>query len=185
MANDSVVVVQQAPGGDRPIDNSVVDNSASPCVPPVAHRQRTEPYGARLDRTQHRSETTLPASGNYSSQGAYTIPFGITRITYVVKYIRGGTGGYPRFRPKWGNGTEEADEITLRSAMTVAGHRARQKFYVQELEGPVPPNGSALTYSLPFEVPAGMTECRLLVAEAGNTGSPGTCGIAIVGGTPG
>lgn len=183
MATDSVVVVQQAPGGDRPIDNSEVGNAAASGG--KAHRQRTEPYGALLDRSQHRAESVLPASGNYSAQGVFSIPEGLTRITYVVKYTRAGVGGHPRFRPKWGDGTDEADEITLRSSMTVAGHRSRQRFYVQELDGPVPPNGSALVYALTFEVPAGMISCRLLAAEAGNVGSPGTCGIGIVGGTPG
>lgn len=181
MAVDGIVVVQQAPGGDRSIDNSVVSNVAGPGG--QAYRQRVELYGALLARSVHFPEAALPAASAWTTQARLVLPGGLTRLTWIVRYTRAAAGGFVRLRPKWWTGSEECDELLVDSLLLPSGGVARQTAYLQELDGPIPDDGSPITFALPFAVPAGMTEARLLAAEAGAPSTPGTCLVAVVGGT--
>jgi hypothetical protein len=138
--------------------------------------------GTLVARTAHLASAALPAAGAFTAQTAYTIPEGIKRIAYLVTYTRGAAGGFVRLRLMWSDGTDEAREAVVDAAVTVAAPNGRQPVYLSELDGPVPADGSVIRWTVEATVPAGMLTGRLLAAEAGVVGTPGTASITLTAG---
>jgi hypothetical protein len=139
--------------------------------------------GAIVARTAHLPSAALPGAGAFTAQTAYTIPEGIKRIAYLVSYTRGAAGGFVRLRLVWSDGTDEAREAVIDAAVTVAAPNGRQPVYLSELDGPVPADGTVIRFVVEATVPAGMLTGRLLAAEAGVVGTPGTASITLTAGS--
>jgi hypothetical protein len=141
-------------------------------------------YPQPLPRIQHLASSTLPAAGAFTSQALYKPDGGLPRlISFWVTYTRGADGGYPRFRVEWSNGTEtSAADLVIDDTLDVATPPfGRQNGYIHEVDGPAPANGDPIEYRVIMEDHGGAIGVRLLVAEAGVTGTPGVCSIAIGG----
>lgn len=160
----------------------------TPRVPPVAPSVPTPPGTTPtpsnfvIPRTVQLATPALPLGGVFTAQPNTVIPLGTKRITYWITYTRGAAGGFPAFRAEWFNGTEQANNTILDSGSLVPVQPfAEANFYQEELLGPAPATAAAIVYELTFEVPPGTIGARLLAAEQGATGSPGTITIAMTG----
>jgi hypothetical protein len=178
---DSVVRVQQNPAGDRDIDNSEVDNAAG--TGGKAHRQRTEPYGARRPLVAHLASGALPGAGGFTSQAFTTIEEGITEVSFVVTYTRGAAGGFALLRPQWSDGSKTISPTTVNKTPESVNGYARRRLYLEELQGIAPDDANALSFDVSFGVPRTATGVRLLAAEGGAVGTPGTIEIGIAEGS--
>lgn len=136
-----------------------------------------------VPRTVHREFLPLPAAGAYTDQPVWRIPQGIRRVTFYVTYQRGAAGGYAALRLMWGNGQEESQETLVDCEILVEGDESSQHLYLQELDGPVPPDSSPITFILQTTAPGGARTVRLLAAEEGVPGSPGVLGITLTAAT--
>lgn len=134
---------------------------------------------ARIARSVHLASAALPAAGAFTSQTAFTILDGVRSINFYVTYTQGAGGGYPLLRFESGNGTETGGLVVIDGAIAVTDPFGQRTAYIDRLKGPVPADGSALTYMIPWRVSGGETTVRLLMAEGGATGTPGTAAIAI------
>lgn len=130
----------------------------------------------------HLASGVLPAAGAYTNQTAAPVVQSQASICATVTYTRGASGGFPRFRPMWSDGTTEAQGTVLNTAIDLSSPPAgRQSAYLWEIDGPAPSGAGAVSFTLSFDVQPGATTFRLLAAEAGVTASPGTCAIALAG----
>ena len=134
-----------------------------------------------ITRTAHLASGALPAAGAFTSQAAQAIPAGTKKISFWITYTRGAAGGYPVFELLCSNGTEEI-RVVLGNVSSLAVSQPNGAFDTLQLQliGPKPQNGSALVFGYTFndeDLPAGATTTRLLAAELGVTGTPGTCAI--------
>jgi len=141
---------------------------------------RVSVFGNRISRSSHMASATLPAAGAFTSPTAYTIPEGQSGITAYVSYTRGAVGGQVVLQPKWGNGTETAQETGAVSNAD-SGGTVRQTISLFEILGPVVNTASAVVFKIEFVVPPGATTFTLPAAEVGVTGTPGTAAIALTG----
>jgi hypothetical protein len=132
-------------------------------------------------RIVHLPSAILPANGNPTSQAPQTIPAGICRVSYIVTYTRGVSGGGITVFPLFGNGVEESSEIVIDHALTLEAPLGTQRSYLQGVVCPFPSTNSPIVFNMSFDVPPGMTMCRLLVQESGVPASPGTCAIVLQG----
>jgi hypothetical protein len=131
----------------------------------------------------HTASAALPAAGANTNPTAFPLSARHKRISAVVFYTRGAAGGYVRLTPKWTFGS--AGEIqgtvineTLDESTVPQGD---QTLDLHRVKGPQPQDGTALGFSFEWTVPAGATAFRVLAAEAGVTGTPGTCSIKLSG----
>lgn len=130
-------------------------------------------------RQVHLASGALPAAGAFTAQALQAIPAGVKRVTYAVTYTRGAAGGFPVFRHESNNGTETMRNIVVNEAsLTVTQPDGRLDFTQEELAGPQPADNVAITYELTFVLGADIKSTRLLAAEAGVIGTPGTIAIA-------
>ena len=136
-----------------------------------------------IEREVHLASQALPAAGAYTTQVYTALPPGTTRLAFWTSYTRGAVGGYPGWRVQWGNGTESNSRAMIldEGSLTPALPSATAQTYQETLLGPIPQDGTALTYLYEFDVPPGATEVRLQVAEVGITATPGTAAIAVTG----
>lgn len=139
--------------------------------------------GFELARSVHLASQALPAAGAFTNQAAFTVPAGITEISFWVTYTRGAAGGFPYLQVLIGNGTEEGNDITIDQNIVVAQPLGTQNIYEQQLAGPIPASAAAITYVVAVRVPRGATKIRLIAAEGGVPATPGTIAIALAGGT--
>lgn len=130
----------------------------------------------------HLASGALPAAGANTSQAAAPITPHHKAITVSTTYTRGAAGGFVRLTPMWTIGGAEV-QGTVKDEMldTSTAPYGQQSIYQHQVNGPQPQSASALTFPFTFEVPAGATAFRALAAEAGVTGTPGTCSIALSG----
>jgi hypothetical protein len=150
------------------------------------------PGGEYFGRIPHYvTGSSLPAAGAFSDQAFQAIDKGTLRVTYWVKYTRGAAGGFPTFRHEYSNASpfeianasagtyDVAREIILDpTSITAAAPNATIDAFLEQVNGPAPASGSAITFCLTYErLPAACRAVRLLVAEAGVVGTPGTCNI--------
>lgn len=138
--------------------------------------------GSEYDRIVHIASSALPAAGAFTSQGFQNVPKGTLRITYWVTYTRGGAGGYPVFHHEYSNGIDVAREIIQddSSLDMTSPPNGRVDLGLEELKGPVPADDTAIKYALTFQqLPVATDRVRLLVAEAGAVGTPGTIQVVI------
>lgn len=137
---------------------------------------------SRVGRTTHLSSGPLPASGAYTSQTAYTVPDGVNFIMFYVTYTRGAASGQAKCKVMVGNGTEEGPLVVVDPSVSASEPFSQQTIRGGEFKGPVPQDGSAITFVVPVSIRGGITTIRLLAAEVGVTATPGTCAIALTGG---
>jgi hypothetical protein len=137
-------------------------------------------------RVVHLASQALPAAGAFTSQAAYTVPEGVTGLTFWITYTRGAIGGQPALKLLQGNGTEEGPNL-LTTGVSTPGNSvlALQATRIRETLGPAPTDGNPLTYCLEVELDPGVTTVRLVAAEHGVTATPGTIAIALAARTGG
>jgi hypothetical protein len=148
---------------------------ADPCTP-------IPPGCFLIPRFVHLSQV-LPGAGAFTAQAIYTFPPGTRGLTFWITYTSAGapTGG-PAFRLEGTNGTETARQLIQDdSSLAVAQPNAEVNVEMETVLGPIPANATPVVYKLPYNVDPGETGVRLLAAEDGNTGAPGTILIAITG----
>lgn len=134
--------------------------------------------GSRIARTAHLNSATLPAAGAFTSQAVYTVPEGVTGVTMYVTYTRGAAGGQVKLRPEYGNGTEAARGFAT-TALVVSGDTLEESIAFRDFVAPVTTDANPQVFAIEIDVPPGCTTIRLLAAEKGVTGTPGTCAIAL------
>jgi hypothetical protein len=83
----------------------------------------------------------------------------------------------------YGNGTEEAQSVVIdSSSFTAAGvPQGRYNVFQEQINGPIPAAGTPIIYCLRVCMEGGNTTFRLLAAEAGVVGTPGTLAITLTG----
>ena len=140
-----------------------------------------------MARATHIASAALPGGGLFTNQAMENLPGGAAELNFLVTYTRGGVGGYPKFQMEWGTDVDSTDgyhELIEDLAVFVgSGAIGSAPTYIDEIPGPVPQSASALKYVLQFSVPYGVTRFRLIAAEEGDTGNPGTLLAEYVGGT--
>ncbi len=135
-----------------------------------------------LPRTVVLISQTLPLAGAFTSQPAFAFPVGIRHMAFYIKYARGATGGYPVLRLMWGNGVEEIASTIINSSFTSFEDRvSSQEMRISDLLGPVPNSDDPEFFMLETSVPGGSITVRLLIAEGGQPGLPGTAEISVTG----
>lgn len=133
-----------------------------------------------IARVVHLSTQFLMAGGAFTNQPVYQIPAKIRMITFYISYTRGAAGGYPALRLLWGNGTEETQSTLINSDfITLSSLRSQQEMFLEDLKGPVPDSNDIIGFTIETTVPGGATTVRLLAAEGGVIGAPGTIGITL------
>lgn len=130
-------------------------------------------------RTVHLASQVLPGGGLFTNQAFFDLPYGAETLIYWVTYTRGAAGGYPKVQVQWGNGTEQSSELLLdKSSLDVTDPIGSVNLYVEQPLLPAPNSDSPLPMILELDIPAGATEARLIVAEAGQVATPGTILVA-------
>jgi hypothetical protein len=160
--------------------------SPIPCAPfippPVVPTPPCPPKSCcevEVPRTIHLLTQGLPPSGNFTNQPPYIIPDCIKKICFYVTYSYGAPGGYALLQLRWGNGTDEAQSTLIDLDFTPQQPFSLQNTYLQDLEGPIPASSAAITFMIEAVVPGGATTVRLVAAEGGVPGAPGTIGITL------
>lgn len=155
----------------------------TPTTPNVPAGTTAVEYDAFLiDRTLHLSGV-LPGSGVYTSQDFEAVPRGTKFVTYWIAYTRGGAGGYPAFHHETTNGTDTEVREPLQNdgSLSVVQPNGSVDVVMEEIDGPAPADAVAIKFYLRYELPDWATGARLLVAEEGNTASPGSVVIGRTG----
>lgn len=135
-----------------------------------------------VPRTIHLVEQSLPAGGAFTSQNKFDIPSCISKIAFNIKYRRGSVGGFPILRLFWGDGSSEYQQTLITSNFIEPDSDSSvQDMFLNDLKGPVPENDNPIRFLLELSVPGGQTTVRLLAAEGGVQGAPGTCEIILTG----
>jgi hypothetical protein len=97
-----------------------------------------------------------------------------------MTYTRGAAGGYPEYQLLWSNGVEETQETMIDMDFQVLSpSTVSQDMFLQNLSGPVPDTDDPMNSIFHVCVPGGATCVRLVAAEKGVTGAPGTLGITL------
>lgn len=176
------------PGTGTNDSEAIVDLASSMCCGSfgitalAAEIINTEQIGFILNRTVHLDSQVLPAAGVFTSQLFQTIPNGTKQVTFWVTYTRGAAGGFPAFRTQWSNGVEQGfDMVEDVASLAVANPIASTNVYQHEILGPAPSSNTAIVYPLVFSVPDNTTSIRLIAAERGVPGTPGTILVALTG----
>jgi hypothetical protein len=133
-----------------------------------------------IPRVVHLSTRVLPPLGAYTSQQPYNIPCGMRHITFYITYIRGAPSGFAVFRLFWGNGVEETQETLIDASFNlISSAEVSQDMSILDLNGPIPINNNPINFTLEVGVPGGATTVRLIAAEQGVPGVPGTISITL------
>jgi len=133
-----------------------------------------------IPRVVHLATQVLPTAGQFTNQSSYAVPHGIRKIAFYITYSRGAVGGFIALRLKWGNGSEETQATIIdRSAIRLDGEFSAQAMRLSDLMGPMPPDDSPVSFMLEASVPGGSSTVRLLAAEGGVPGLPGTVSITL------
>ncbi len=152
------------------------------CCPPSPPPQVVIVQGGchdhvRVSRVLHLPSQVLPAGGQFTNQAPYAIPDDVSKIAFYVTYTRAVPGGFCVIRLKWGNGTEETQATVLMASSTPGDQVMR----LSDLMGPIPGDDSPIGFMLETSVPGGSSTVRLLAAEGGVVGLPGTASISLTG----
>jgi hypothetical protein len=136
-----------------------------------------------IPRTIHLASAVLPAAGAFTGQTAFDVPEGTKELLLYCTYTRGAAGGFPRFQPMYGNGTEEVQSMVIDSSSFTAAAvpQGRYNVFQEQINGPIPAAGTPILYCLRVCMEGGNTTFRLLAAEAGVVGTPGTLAITLTG----
>lgn len=155
---------------------TVVDGDAVPSGTTPA------PSGFLIARREHLASQTLPGAGAFTNQAFETVPAGTKRVAFWVTYTRGAAGGFPKFHVEFDNGTDQGRDVIIDSlSLTTTDPNGQFNVPLAEPAGAVPADGSAIEYVLDFDLPPNTTGVRLLAAEEGVAGTPGTIAIGFTG----
>lgn len=137
----------------------------------------------RIAVRTHLASQALPAAGVYTDQAAFDVPEGTKELIIYASYSRAGVGGRPAFLPMYGNGDSEARGVVIdSSSFAPSPPEGAYDIYMEKIGGPVPTGaGVPIEYTLRFPMDGGNTTFRLLVAELGATGTPGTIELTLTG----
>jgi len=128
----------------------------------------------------HRASAVLLGSGAWSSGTPYAIPAGLKRVGFLVTYT-GGAGGAVQYRVRKGTASGTlASEQVLDGSPSPAGTEAAQESYDATYKRPVT-DTAPTSFLVDVDVEGGWTHVILDLAEFGNTGSPGTAAVTLVG----
>lgn len=183
LANAGAATINVAPAGFPSI--SIV----APVVPVVSPIPSGGNDDFEIPRTVHLASQALPPSGIFTEQVPYNVPPLVRNVTFYISYTRGAPNGYAVFKLLWGNGQEEVQETTVSFDLgapvgpSLAPPVAMNTMYLQALTGPMPPDNNPISFILYVGVPGGAKTVRLLAAEAGVPGAPGTVGITLTAST--
>lgn len=135
-----------------------------------------------IPRTVVLVEQALPAGGAFTSQAPFSIPAGVKQVSFYVKYSHGVPGGFPVVRLMWGNGTEETQSSIINGTFSSLGAVfAANQVRLNDLIGPTPSSDQPIFFMIESSVPGGSTTVRLLIAEGGVIGLPGSAEISLTG----
>jgi hypothetical protein len=135
---------------------------------------------SEIPRAVHLATQVLPPLGSFTNQQPYRIPHGIRHITFYITYTCGAPNGYAVFRLFWGNGVEETQETLVDATFnSISSAEVAQDMSILDLNGPIPTNNNPVNFTLEVGVPGGATTVRLIAAEQGVPGAPGTIGITL------
>jgi hypothetical protein len=157
-----------------------VSNWCSPSPPPqiiIINNGGSCGDHQRVSRVQHLPTQVLPPGGLFTNQASYSIPNGISKIAFYITYTRAVPGGFCVIRLKWGNGVEETQATVLLTSSTPGDQVMR----LSDLMGPIPEDDLPSSFMLETSVPGGASTVRLLAAEGGVIGLPGTASISLTG----
>ncbi len=149
-----------------------------PCPPPPCPPAKCCGE-VEIPRTIHLLTQALPPSGNFTNQPPYQIPECVHKICFYITYGYGAPGGYALLRMLWGNGTDETQQTLVDHDFTAQQPFSFQNMYLQDLEGPIPQTSATVNFMVEVSVPGGCTTVRLVAAEGGNPGAPGSIGITL------
>jgi len=174
-------------GGDTSLSCAQVPMNNFNCCPPspppgviIVREGSSGP--AVIPRTVVLVSQVLPLSGAFTNQQAYSFSPDIRHMTFYIKYTHGISGGYPILRLMWGNGFEEIASTTINAAFSsLDGRTAAQEMRISDLLGPMPDSDEPEFFMLETSVPGGSNTVRLLIAEGGQIGVPGTAEISLTG----
>lgn len=161
----------------------------APCLPPapvppvMPNPSPSACCSYEIPRIVHIPTGVLPAGGAFTSQPQFPIPTGIRHVTFYITYTRGAPQGFAAFRLLWGNGQDEHQETVIDTEVQDDSLTAAQSMFLQNLEGPVPVDGLPVNFVLYVTVPGGSNRVRLLAAEKGMPGLPGTIGVTLTAST--
>jgi len=133
-----------------------------------------------IPRVVHRASAALPAAGAFDlAQAFFAVPGGTQDLTLYCVYTEGAVGGFPAYRVEVGNGTEQVRQTLIDgSSLVIVQPNATVKLAMSELNGPT----GTSSYALEFCLKRGVTQIRLIAAERGVPGTPGTLLITLTGG---
>ncbi len=135
-----------------------------------------------VPRTVVLPSQTLPLGEAFTNQAAFVIPSGVRHVAFYVKYAYGVPGGYPIVRLMWGNGTEETQSSIINVTFASFGAKmAANQLRLNDLIGPTPDTSDPVSFLVESTVPGGSSTVRLLIAEGGVPGVPGTAEITLTG----
>jgi hypothetical protein len=152
-----------------------------PCtsVPPQVPVVKDSCCPFEIARVVHVDNQVLPIGGGFTWQGPYQIPARVRTIMFYVSYTRGAAGGFPILRLLWGNGVEETQSTLVDTDFTSSDPFSQQGMFLEDLKGPVPQTNDKVSFSIETSVPGGATTVRLLAAEGGVVGAPGSISITL------
>lgn len=133
----------------------------------------------------------LPAAGAYTDQQYTDLPVEIEKVAFYVEYTPAAAGGQPIFRLEWQTVPQVSQlglppgpgfrELIIDGSSLVTGDPdATVRSYQAQVIGPLDAAGST-KYVLSCCCPPATRSVRLLIAENGVPGSPGTIDVQIVG----
>lgn len=157
------------------IDDVCVSNCNKNCSPASTCCQ-----GKYVPRIIHLANNTLPIAGQFTAQDSWSIPSGITKVTFYVTYKRSVPGGYPTFKLLWSNGTEETQETIINNSnATIDPLNLVTGSNLYQINGPLPDTDDPVNFIYYFSIPGGVSKVRLIAAEKGFPASPGFIQISL------
>lgn len=133
-----------------------------------------------IARVVHLPTTNLPPGGSFTDQPAYQIPNQVHKIAFYISYARGAAGGFGVFRLLWGNGTEETQSTLINlDFVQINGQSSFQETFLNDLKSPAPQTDEPINFLIETTVPGGARTVRLIAAEGGVIGAPGTVAITL------
>ncbi|HEY8095938.1 MAG TPA: hypothetical protein VIE65_07540 [Methylobacter sp.] len=150
-------------------------------VPPVSNNC----CDFELSRVVHLDTQTLMPGGAFTEQPPFNIPTRVRRVAFYITYTRGAPGGYAIMRLLWGNGIEETQTTIISGTVFPVDPSTlvAQAMRLSDLMSPIPVTNAPVMFSLEAGVPGGATTVRLLAAEGGVPGAPGTIAVSITAST--
>lgn len=173
------------PGPPCFFNNSCAPCPPAPCPAPSPMPPFPGPSGCcfEIPRIIHLGTGYLPPSGGFTNQPYYVIPQCVRKVAFYVTYARSAIGGFAVVRLMWGDGVTESQETLLDLSTFINEPISSQNMYLQEMNGPTPADGNPISFIVEGIVPGGTKTVRLIAAEKGKPGAPGTIGITLTAST--